>query len=186
MRMVVSSKGIALIELCLMTFDLGRARTGIWPSLFLSEWCRLMMVIATNFTDDKARRAVDNISWLLDKLNQFELRETPGLALFAPFQSAFYSALLSSTHCTNTCGRVGNFGTSLYSRFFLAFEKVKLQVVQRITKPLVESTWKGGGQSILKKNDSIQVSSNCSMYCCCSFISHPILRLTASCLICRW
>ena len=153
---VVSSKSMALIELCLLTFDLSRAKASLWPSVFLCEWCKLMIAVATSFADDKARHAIDSITWLLDKLDKFALNETPGPALFAPLQLALHNALQSSKECVNTCGRVGNFATSLFARFFLVFERVKRQLVERLSKPLVESTWKSSSSSILKKEDSVQ------------------------------
>jgi hypothetical protein len=154
----ISSKGMALIKLCLLTFSLSRTQTRLWKSLFLSEWCRLMVAIATNCKGEKMQHAVDNIIWFLVHVDQFEDTETPGLSFFVPVHSAFYSALLSSKESSITCGRVGSFATSLFARLFLVLERVKRQVVERVSRPFLESAWRSSTSLISKEKKSLQAT----------------------------
>jgi hypothetical protein len=157
---VVSPKGMALIVLCLKTFGLAIGRPLLWPSLLVADWCRLMNAIATTFSDDKARQAIEFSTWLLEKLDQFDGTdsEVPGLADFAPLQVALQSALQENLTCPERCGKIGCATTSLLTRFFLIFDKIKGRVVEKFCQANVERMWKTNCVLIAKKEDSLQAS----------------------------
>lgn len=155
---VVSPKGIALIVLCLKTFGLAMGRPVLWPSVLVSDWCRLMCAIVTAFTDDKARQAVDCCTWLLEKLDDFDDAEMPSLAVFAPLQVALQSALQENLTCAKRCGKIGSPATSLLTRFFLVYDKMKGRIAEKFCKANMQSKWKTNCTFVSKEENSLQVN----------------------------
>jgi hypothetical protein len=156
----VSPKGMALIILCLKTFGLAICRPMLWPCILVADWCRLMCAIATTFSDDKARQAIDYSTWLLERLDHFDDTELPSIAVFAPLQSALQSALQENLACASKCGKIGCATTSLLARFFLVYDKVKEKIVEKFCRANlnVERMWKTNCALIAKNGNVLQVS----------------------------
>jgi hypothetical protein len=153
-----SPKGTALIVLCLRTFGLAMSRPHLWPCILLADWFRLMNAVATTFSDEKARRAIECSTWLLQKLDHFDDTESPGLAVFAPLQVALLNALQENLACPEKYGIIGSSTTSLLARFFLVFDKLKHKVVERFCRANVERMWETNCVLIAKKGDVLQAS----------------------------
>ena len=190
---VVSPKGMALIVLCLRTFGLAMSRPLLWPCLLVADWCRLMNAIATTFSDDKARQAIDCSIWLLKNLDRFDDTEVPGLAVYAPLQLALHTALQENLMCPEKCGKVGCATTSMLTRFFLVFDKLKDKVVERFCRANVEKMWRTNCVMITKTENALQASPIISCQSdrqTTSFIDNSIeagilqLPIISCCLLC--